>query len=215
MKPSHHLFEIRKQRGLTVIEALIAVLLASLLFSLVFQLIVPVFRRTSERSVRVEIQQKAAITMTKLVNDLQSTSISGVSIGPEASPTEASALALHPLLDIDADGNRVYNPFFLVYAYDPTQNSLYRWKSDGTAVGASASDSKAVRLEPGQVRALGQMAVAQGRAVSSDVTEFEFTHSGNENVVQPFTARIRLEKDQGPEHLRRFELSRDIYLPND
>ncbi len=190
-------------KGFTLAELLVLVALMALATSLVLQVLLPTLRITSQRSLRVEMQQAAALAVDKMVADLASTNLEGLSLGP-------SGFAVHPLRGVTGSGEPAFWTEVVAYYHDQASGRLHRhhWQGGPPALPNPPTSTEPLRLTPTTMESLGRSAAAH--SLAEDVSRFGLTHAGTTSAwEQPF--RIVLELEKGP---TRFRLERSVTILN-
>ena len=129
---SKHLYETRGSRGLTLVEVLIALTIFSILMVAIFgsfKMGLNAFHKTSTKN---DLHRQAQGLSLRLIDELQRSSISSVSLDPPP-PAPPAADKLCFLSALDPDGNFMLDPRgrpdwqnYVIYFRNSTDNKVYR-----------------------------------------------------------------------------------------
>ncbi|MCA9790334.1 MAG: prepilin-type N-terminal cleavage/methylation domain-containing protein [Candidatus Eremiobacteraeota bacterium] len=200
----------RTAKAFTLIEVLVASTLTLLLIGLCFSFLIPALRHSRHGAVQAELQQMATLSMRKLVDDIEKTNYSGISLCQDP-----VVLAIHPLVDVTPAGRRVYADELVVYFYDSANQVLKRrtWPPEPPAGIPVPGSEAALRLTGDQLK-MFPGASSRARSMANSLVEFEITHAGTAGFLQlPLKVRMVTESGSGRER-ERFELVRTITLRN-
>lgn len=189
---------------------MVAATLTLLLLGLCFSFLIPALRHSRHGAVQAELQQMATLSMRKLVDDIEKTNYSGISLRQDP-----VVLAIHPLVDVTPGGRRVYADSLIVYFYDSDNQVLKRrsWPPEPPAGIPHPGTEAGMRLSADQLQMFpGESPGA--RNMANSLAEFEITHAGIGGFLQlPLTVRMVTESGSGQAR-ERFELVRTITLRN-
>jgi len=117
---------MKKERGLSLLEIMVAAALGLLLLTYASRLLIQISRNTLRAQAQVAVQQTVTITMGRLISDVQTSTPAGLTWQPDLGPAHLRALAVQPLRDVDGDGLSVYADKLLIIYYYDAPNQLLR-----------------------------------------------------------------------------------------
>jgi prepilin-type N-terminal cleavage/methylation domain-containing protein len=94
-----------RRRGMSLVEMLVACGIFGILTLMIAQIVAPAISMTLEGTVRVQLQEQGMLAVQALVNGLQSSVPTGVSL---VNPNSNTTLAVNPLSGVDANGYPAY-----------------------------------------------------------------------------------------------------------
>lgn len=217
------------RRGLTLLEVLVTAVLLGLVVTLGFAFLLPVMRGSTRGTLRVEMQQQAALALNLLTLDLRRTSVAGLSLrsGPEpvvvaACPVSSPDLRAGLPPPMQPDGTVVWSNFFILYHWSSDPGKLMRreWPPgppSPTPLETSILNPR--RLSPERLADVVSAPSASERVLATGVVSFEILPApgGTDSmVVQPVRFRLVLERkgNTGHETPERYTLVRSAYLRN-
>jgi type II secretory pathway component PulJ len=182
------------RRGLSLVETLLSATLLLLVLGLGARFLIPLLRMQADNGARSELQQRAAILLDELRDDLAHTTAAGVSL--VQSPEEV-LLGIHGLDNLAQDGTMVWRDSLVVYRWT-SDEGLYKravWRdTERRLLRASAP----CRISEETLRELAVQTPAQ--RVSSGVRQLEFAPlSGSVDgaMALPLAVRVSLDSPGG------------------
>ncbi|MBI3928495.1 MAG: prepilin-type N-terminal cleavage/methylation domain-containing protein [Armatimonadetes bacterium] len=201
-------------RGFTLLEVLVAATLSLLVLLVAYQLLVPSTRLAIQGASRTEVQQRCALILGRLVEDLQTSSAAGISYQNSTGPDEPAVIAIQPLEEVTSDPRTLYSRQLRTWTWTSADRTLrcHHWSEEPP--GIVLEEVFPNRLDSAALRLLtGLPAAAQTRTVIRDVVELSLSSpAGGGNIGRPLTLRLALEKRANPPV--RFELERAVVLRN-
>lgn len=201
--------KMRKARGLTLVEVLVALTLGILLLALLNQLLVPVLRTNSRLSVRVHLRQQATTTLNHLSRDLRSTSGGGLSY----QPGPPLFLSVSPVSGLSSEGHPLHQSHLVLYRWSGEGGEVRRWQYDGT------NPSTGLIFQPDRATLLSGVQIATlvstepfGRFLAGGVTEFKAFESWPPGPLN--RATITLERKVGPNKVERLRVVEGVGFRN-
>jgi type II secretory pathway pseudopilin PulG len=192
--------------GITLIELIVGFTLTVLLVGLLFQFLVPALKISKRTTLRAEVQQQAILALREIVNEMEQTSLYGISFSEDA-----HTVAVHPIVEVTRNSQRVYADHLIIYKFDPVAGTIHRgtWRD-----GPDPSIESPRKLSQDELANVEPFYINSGRTVVREVEEFSLTHSGTGNLLQlPLLARMKM-REQEQSGSRSFELVRAISLRN-
>lgn len=198
-----------RARGFTLLELMVASGLLLLAASLMAQLLWPSFRLALRGAARAEVQERTALALQRMGEDLQSTGACGISLSDQ--PENAFVmLAVQPIAEITPDPRVVYSRSLVVWAWERSSGRLgrYVWGDDP---GVSLDADFPVRLQEAVLLGLAaRLGEAQLSLRLSDVTSFQVrSQAPHDDIESPLTLHLELHP-KGEE----FRLDRQVVLRN-
>lgn len=196
----------RRRRGFTLVEMLTAFTLLLLLFTMMFKFLIPAMKKSSSTSIKTERQQRATLSLRKMVAEMERTTTAGISV-LDSPPT----VAIHPITDVTQNSRRVYEDHVVIYQYDAANKQILRgeWQK-----GALPSTLVPKRLNQADLAAATSSLKGPALAVAKDVTNLEFLHQGTGGYLKlPLQVKMELEQKEN-DGTSRFELVRNVSLRN-
>lgn len=197
--------------GFTLAEVMVTATLSLVLLGLVWSFLVPTFRAYARASARVEMQEQAALVITRMVADLQLCVPAGVGVlsgGPVV-------LSLQPAVGLNASGQTVWDDHLVVYSWTAPSGTVNRrgWPPSPPALALLLSSGNPCRPSPAQLTQLASQPGAAAATLASQVKSLQLAHTGVGAAVKPpLKITIVLERAVSSQDVERFELSRSISL---
>lgn len=177
------------RRGLSLLETLVAGGLLLLLMTMALNFLSPSFRNSSRGALRVEMQQRASLSIECLGADLERCAASTVTIFPN------EGMALQRLDGFTPGGLQVWEKALVLYYCPPTAGRLVRHLCRPAAL-PNRDEFLALLARP----------VVARRVLADSVRQFELSSTGR-------LVRLRLVLERGLKE--RFEIQRSFYLRTD
>ncbi len=181
-------------RGLTLVETLISAALVLLVLGLGMRFLIPLLQLQQTEGERVELHQRAGITLAEIRRDLHRTSPGGTSL---AISPEQVLLAMHPCENIAHDGTLVWQDQLILYRWDIAEEVLTRsiWSDPNRALLRASAPT---RLEPGHLQSLVGQPMILAREIPG-ITLFEVDHRGvtPASLTYPLTVRLQTASPRG------------------
>ncbi|MBI2267068.1 MAG: prepilin-type N-terminal cleavage/methylation domain-containing protein, partial [Armatimonadetes bacterium] len=126
-----------REKGFTLIEAVVTVGLGGLLALLLFQAFISGQNQYVRHQTRIDLQQSVLKGMQGLGGDLRQSSPQSISV----SPANPNAISLVRMKTVDSTGKPVWDTCFVIYWLDPGNKRLFRkqWPPLPPASGISYS----------------------------------------------------------------------------
>lgn len=194
------------RNGFTLVEMLVAFTLVVLLFGLFIQFLVPALRKSASTSVKAQRQQRATLSLRKLVTEMERTTVAGISV-LEDPPT----VAVHPIVDVTQNSRRVYADHVVVYQYDRAGQRILRgeWKS-----GSSPNTMVPKRLTQDELTKATLFFTREPVAVARDISDLDFVHQGTKGFLRlPLQVKMEMQ-EKDTDGSTKFELVRNVSLRN-
>lgn len=205
----------RDRRGLTLFEILVAASLLLVVLGVMVSVLVPALRASVKGSNQSELQQLAAVTLDRLLGDLERTPPTGTMLPDGGSPV---VLGLHPLAGVAPDGSQLWNEEIVVYHWDEAAGTITRetWPPQPPVLGRAVSNAGATRFPADELRRIAAETGGTERILARYVTNFAVSGSGpGPGLVQPLTLQLELQREQsGPATAVSFAVLRKVFLSN-
>lgn len=206
---------MRRRGGLTLTEVIVAAALGLMALGLAWSYLIPVLRASTRGSLRVEMEQQALVALGKIVGDLQSSNVGGLSVRV----TDPVALVIQPLKGVREDGVQVWDQGVVVYYRDSESRALVRFEYPGDGadtLGLGLRNSRPRRLPAAVIRSLVDVEGVRRVQVASGLSAFRLDHTGGaDGIGQPFRVTLSFERDgnTGREDSKeRYSLTRTVLL---
>jgi Tfp pilus assembly protein PilV len=199
-----------RERGLSLVEVLIAFTLFVLAMGLLIQVVVPAMRIARQTTERMHRQQFVRVALDRLVNDLTSTSFEGLSVHET---TGVSLLAtVHPIVSVDLDGNRIWGNTLVLWEWTSASGHLTRSVSEGPA----PSDLSIHPFQPLTAEAIAlKSQLNESRILLHDVISMSIQDQNPTNSVWDQPLSISLEQKWTDEKgVTSMSLTRQVFLRN-
>ncbi|MEW6277819.1 MAG: prepilin-type N-terminal cleavage/methylation domain-containing protein [Candidatus Eremiobacterota bacterium] len=209
-------------RGMTLVELLVASALGVLLLTLVFWFLVPAMRLSSQGGARTEVQQQGVFALSRIEEALQNTVLAGTSLFPRdpLRPGGPVGLIMQPLEDVTSGGRATYRPELVVVFWDRDKATLnmetWRAPMPPGALSVTLTDSRPQTVTRADFDALVTGTSGKERLLAAGVADFDVLDEDAGPAVQmPLTLRLALErKTAQTTRPERFELTRMVTLRN-
>jgi prepilin-type N-terminal cleavage/methylation domain-containing protein len=209
------------RRGFTLAEVLIALALLVLVAALLLQLLIPTFRAASRGAVRIEMEQRALVALSRLASDLEESAPGATAVcGQPGGPVYVGAFRL---AGIDPDGAHMWEREAVVWGWKGPGMPLVRkvWKPGGRpAISLVPLAEKAQRLSRSDMAAILNEAELPGISLAQNVVLFTVTDGEGNPIlagVPPLltaSLRIRKEAPTGRSEPEEYEQAKIIPLKN-
>lgn len=212
--------------GATLIELLVVSGVLLIIGTVGFSLMLKTSQATQRGTLRVEMQQQAQVSLSKLVDDMKHSCCAGVSVrstAPKAiaiCPVSRPDLRLGELEPVQADGVVRWSSFFQFYHYDGlTQEFRYQEWPAGSVV-ATAQETSVLNPRRLGVDRIAEVLAGSGsnsKRLANGVTGFDLIHpaGGSDGLyIQPLTIKLTLERrgNTGNSAAEIFTVSRTVFL---
>lgn len=119
----------RFQTGLSLIEVMVASVLSLVTLSVLISVLIPTLRSSKRISNRVELQQIATLTLSRIARDLDSSASGAISMSRHS-------LCIHPIQSVASDGAQVYSESVLLYSWEQTERLLLfrKWRDSSISI---------------------------------------------------------------------------------
>jgi hypothetical protein len=177
-----------------------------LLVGLLFQFLIPALKISNRITLKAEVQQQATIALRNLVGEIEQASLFGLSFS-----TDSRVVAIHPIVEVTRNSQRVYADHIIVYKFDPASRRLsrYTWRN-----GLDPSIEAPRKLDDTELDNVEAHFIDAGRTVAREVDGFQLTHSGTGNLIQqPLLVKMTM-RQQTASGNDTFELVRAVSLRN-
>ncbi|MCA9791547.1 MAG: prepilin-type N-terminal cleavage/methylation domain-containing protein [Candidatus Eremiobacteraeota bacterium] len=154
-----------RQRGMTLVETLVAASLSLLLFFWSVRWLMPMMSLQARGLERAELQHQTTRALSLLRSDLLTSNPAGIRA---VQSTQEVVVAIQPLGPVSADGNLSWSPTMVLYCYDPAQQTILRrhWQAP-----ADTSLRKPIQMSDDQLIGLVSQARLE-RVVAANVFHF-------------------------------------------
>lgn len=184
------------RRGLTIPEILVGGTLGLIVSGVCLFLMVSLGRFGLTITTKAELQQMAGTAINRMAADARLASVASVG-------TAEHVLGLVKLIDLDAQGHKVWDG----------RPTLYYWRPSERILKCKSCDESHRRLDPLTLARLLQPGNGSETRVASGVTFFRAQLAGTPNAPeQPLT--IELELTQETDRVQKVRLQKSIYLRN-
>lgn len=186
----------RAERGLSLAETLFAAGLTFLVFAVASAWLVGVLRSGGILRNRTDLQQSAALVLTRIGTDVRQSGGPGVSCvsAREGKPT-VLALARQEGFH---DGRVVWQNSVVVYWWTPSSRRLYRAeRNEAAALAAPPSGQQPWAFDPAVLPRLVPDAEEAGQNLAQHVLAFDASLQGPERRSLPLTVELTLQADRG------------------
>ena len=219
---------MNKQRGVTVLELMIALTILLVVSALGALLLQSTTRAALRTTMRTEMSQQALVAMQRLLTDLRHSCCSGIAIRSGSSPL---AIAICPLSQPDFrpgqqsavlnNGELVWSDYFQIYHYDANLKTLnYReWPPGAPSATAEELDvTKPRRLSAGRIAEIVNNPPPREVTLISGLTEFQITYPPGGSdllIIQPVIVKFTLQRkgNTGRPDPETCTLQRSFFLP--
>lgn len=200
---------------MTLGELLVALPLMLLLSAIVYRGLVSTTRATAKYTAQAQLQELATVTLRRLEQDLSTTPAAGLAVYLPEGEGDPTVVSMHALVDVDANGVRIYADHLKVYVYQPAPSVLvYReWNvlPDGTAL----DPLEPCRPTTDQLRRMATEPSPRERVVMRDVAAFTLTSDAPAGQIgNPVTLRLLLRRQAVSVEVEEFDLRRVFTLRN-
>lgn len=182
------------RRAFTLIELVVAAALAALVLGLGSAYLVPALRATSRSAARVELEQRAVVALSRLVNDIEHTAPAGMSLRSSA----PVCVAVNRLDEVRPNGDLIWSDAYVIYYHDSVNNLLIRrlWPpGDPAPNSAQTKRGKPKKLSPSELADIVSRPPVDYSILARDVQSFEILQAGDDLLVkQPVQFRLTLER---------------------
>jgi len=186
-------------------EMIVAAVIALVVIGLFLFLLVPALRNTTNRSVRAELGQAAAVTMIKLGSALKSTVAGAVKVYPTGDPT---GFVLTPLGNLSPDGRQQYLGNLTVVVFEKAQRVL----AIGAWEPASPADPNAWIPAPASLATATPL--KNRKQLTANVEEFQVSCTAEGAVTSPVDLRLLLVRKETSGEPERMEMKTTVCLRN-
>lgn len=104
-----------KQRGMSLVEVMVAAFLGSLVLYVLISTLVPALKASAVGSTRVSLDQRGTLATMRLIRALKSTSRGGLMT--ESPSTGQTVLSIHPIEGIGPDSRQVWANSLVLYSW--------------------------------------------------------------------------------------------------
>lgn len=197
---------------MSVVEMMVACIVVALLGLMVINFLFPAMIMSAQGSIRAEMQQRGAIAINRMVNDLEQASIGSVGFLPP-NAADPTGIGIVRLLS-SSDASQVWETGAVCYFYYPSQRRLTRetYPPDPPALGLPFNASRPLRISPADLLQIANQPNATEMTLAGDVEAFTVTNPGRSLI------EIRLTLQQTVPHsqkLETLELRRAVTVRND
>lgn len=210
----------RKRRGISLIDGLVGLALGFLLALSIHQVVIPSFRLVQENQIYTELQQQGQLTLKKLVEDLQGSIPTAVSLAIPGSEAQPMIVASQPIsqADLSESSSLLLMTQLQLMWRDPALNQIFRQvyhQAQPVPINLNLVTNSGQNFIRSQLEAVIGSTNNTRRSYAKSVTFFrvekEFTSGG-----EVYACRIGLEKDipNKPNKKARVELYRKVMLRN-
>lgn len=114
---------------MTLVELLVASVLALVALGVLISVLLPSLRSSKKIGKRVELQQVATLTLSRLARQLDSTVGTGVAIWGDS-------FSIHPMGGVSGDGQQFFEDYLLVYSWNADEKTLdfREWKDSSVLI---------------------------------------------------------------------------------
>jgi type II secretory pathway pseudopilin PulG len=209
----------KAQGGWTLLEVLIAAGLSFLLLGLIVTFLIPVLRYSGRGALRVELQQQVRVGLQRILEDLQRSTASGVSLLESDGQGGPVALGIVRLEELTAEAEQVWETQVVVYCWQPDTGRLIRktWPpAPPASLNPGLDPGKPTRLEPAELRLIAEEKNGTEVSVARDIALFEVSHAGSGASLQPplVLKLVGQATPPGGTEPERFEETRSVSLRN-
>lgn len=206
-----------RERGIGLIEVLVAATLAILLLSLLHRFLVPVLQTNARVSVLVHLRQQATVSLEHLARDFRATSGSTISYLPRSSsaPDQPVVLALNRVESVTSSGRQLYENRVTLYVWDPVAKTLKRevWPPEPPTLAETPDGTRPITFDELELLELALTDNGTEKLLASDVEEFQPLQAWP--ITLPVEATLRLEKPQpGRESPAQLEIRKKLGFRN-
>lgn len=186
------------ERGLTLVEMLVAAGLGSILLLLFFMLLVPSMQYSGRETARAEVQQQSVLAFNAIENAIRGSASGGIAIFPKGTPGRPAGLAVQPLQDVDDLGRLVWQDQFTVFFWDSTSKKLHSktWPPKIPGLTKSPVKGRPTAMIESDYIALLTSPNPSLRTLAYGVADFDAVHAGAfPALVPPLNLTMRLERE--------------------
>lgn len=179
-----------RRRGMTVVEMMIACAVVVLLGIMTINFLVPAMALSAQGSIRAEMQQQSSIALVQMIQDLQATSVAGVSLLPP-NGTNPTGFGVD-IIQSASDTSQTWEDKVRCYFYYPTQKKLIRktFPPNPPALGLPFNPGRPVAVSPSDLMLLANTPNGTEKTLAINVESFT-VDLPNDN---PVTIKMTLQQ---------------------
>lgn len=202
-------------RGLTLIETLVAGAVGLLLLDVLISLFVPSMRMSIRGSVRVEMEQQAVMALERLAADLRGCGRTSLTMTPTGGA--GATLSIQRIKDVLSDGTQAWDTNLIVYAWSGPNGTLTRKVVDASRVGVPVTNTRPAPVDLASLPTLAAAPSDQSSVLATGVAQFSVAPGPSNGSSEPVTLTILLLRDAatGEQTPETFTLTRTVALRND
>ena len=174
-------------RGMTLLEVILASVLLLLLLGCLFALVGPMLRASRLGSSMSDLRQMAALTLESIAREVDQTGAPGIRLyGP--------VLSIQQVETVSATGSSLWSREVHLYAWDATSGTLRRLSFPPMPSGVAGPDqTRPYAWQPGDLSAA---LAGRGRLLCTDLVDFQVSGLSSQGLRPPLLVRLRLQREQ-------------------